>query len=314
MISYVVKKKLVSENWDLFINNSQNGTIFHKQKFLKYHKKKFNNQIFIEFTKKNKLIGVISGVKIKEENKYIFQSPFGASFGGIVIGNKIRFKDIFSIVVSFKSFLINNDFSGCELVCTPDHLSNTINNSLEFCLLKNNFKIKNLDISSAIFMEKNYLNDVYQNKKKFLKKQENFKFEIAKDIEKFYPFLTKNLKKKFNVKPTHSKAELNYLRKSFKDNFKVFLCYYKNQLDSAVMVIKTSPNKIILFYIINNYMSKSNSISFLIINIMNYYKNYKVIDFGTSSFLGEVRSSLIHFKEEFGTNLFFRKKIILNIK
>lgn len=313
MINYIVKNSGSEELWDKFIDNSQNGTIFHKKLFLRYHKKKFKNLIFIEFKKKNKIVGLISGIKIKKENKYIFQSPYGASFGGIILNNKLRFNDIFTIVKSFKSFLIKNNFSRCELICTPDHLCNIKSNSLEFCFLKNNFKIDTIDISNAILMEENFLNKVYQNKKKFLKNQKDFDFKITEDHIKFYSFLEKNLKKKFKIKPTHSKKDLGYLLKKFNNKFKIFLCFYKKKIDSAVMTIETSPNKIVLFYIINKFNSKSNSISFLLMKILKYFKSYELIDFGTSSYLGNERSGLIHFKEEFGTSLFFKKKIILNL-
>lgn len=305
-------KKIDPNKWDKFIDESSNGTIFHKILFLNYHKKKIKDPIFIEFTKKNKVVGLISGAKIKKNNKYMFHSPYGASFGGIVLRKKLRFNDILNIVQSFKKFLKENNYSTCEITCTPDHMCNKIDNSLEFCLLKNKFKVNSLDISNAILVEKNFLRDIYQNKKKF-DNNKDFHFEISEDVKKFYVFLKKNLKKKFNINPTHSENDLNYLKSNFKGNFKIFLCYYRNKLDSAILVIETSPKKIIFFYIINNYMSKSNSLSFLIMKVLKYFKTYKVIDFGTSSYLGIERTSLIHFKEEFGTSLFFRKKIILNL-
>jgi len=76
------------EKWDRFVNESNNGTLFHLQKFFDYHspnKFTFNHLIFLE---KGEIVALLPGSMIGSK----FESPIGASYGSIVtkILNLIR--------------------------------------------------------------------------------------------------------------------------------------------------------------------------------------------------------------------------------
>jgi hypothetical protein len=72
------KNKL--ELWDLFNNNSLNGTIYHSQLFLSYHKNKFEDTSILIYDK-NKLIALFPCCKVNNE----YYSHIGSTCGGIVI-------------------------------------------------------------------------------------------------------------------------------------------------------------------------------------------------------------------------------------
>ncbi len=68
------------EKWDQFVLESNNGTIFHTQKFFDYHtegKFNFNHLLFIE---KNTIVALLPGSRIGN----FYESPIGASYGSIV--------------------------------------------------------------------------------------------------------------------------------------------------------------------------------------------------------------------------------------
>ena len=77
IIEYSEKWK---DKWDQFVLESNNGTMFHMQKFFDYHtpgKFSFNHLIFLE---KENIVAVLPGSRIGD----IFESPIGASYGSIV--------------------------------------------------------------------------------------------------------------------------------------------------------------------------------------------------------------------------------------
>ena len=77
--------------WDEFVLESNNGTMFHLQKFFDYHipgKFTFNHLIFLE---KNKIVALLPGAMV--DNK--FESPIGASYGSIVTKD-VKFTNTFS--------------------------------------------------------------------------------------------------------------------------------------------------------------------------------------------------------------------------
>ena len=89
--------KLINE-WDSFVEKSNNGTIFHKQKFLAYHQqRKFKNcSIIIEYNEQ--IAALIPGAEIIKNNKKYFHSHPGSSYGGIVIKHNITFKLINELI------------------------------------------------------------------------------------------------------------------------------------------------------------------------------------------------------------------------
>ncbi|MFA7228629.1 MAG: GNAT family N-acetyltransferase, partial [Melioribacteraceae bacterium] len=68
------------EKWDRFVLKSNNGTMFHLQKFFDYHtpgKFRFDHLLFVE---KNQIVALLPG----RLTNGLFESPVGASYGSIV--------------------------------------------------------------------------------------------------------------------------------------------------------------------------------------------------------------------------------------
>ena len=81
-ISKYEKKQL--DEWDQFINASNNGTMFQKQRFINYHidRKFVDNSLII---KKNNNIVAVLPAAIK--NNILYSHP-GSSYGGLVLAKK----------------------------------------------------------------------------------------------------------------------------------------------------------------------------------------------------------------------------------
>src|SRR5471030_1554676 len=88
---FIEKFSSESDNkWDNFIEqNSVNGTFFHSIKFLNYHKDRFNDYSLI-IKKSENFVALIPSCEVIEDNKKIFYSHKGSTFGGIVINNKFN--------------------------------------------------------------------------------------------------------------------------------------------------------------------------------------------------------------------------------
>jgi len=61
--------RLTSEEWDEFINNSDNGTIFHKRKFFSYHPAGRFSDNSLVITKSNKIIALFPAALIQGKKK-----------------------------------------------------------------------------------------------------------------------------------------------------------------------------------------------------------------------------------------------------
>ena len=84
-------KNLSPEEWDDFVEVSDNGTMFNKRSFLSYHdKSKFKDASF--FARKNgKLFSVFTAAIIERDGKKILASHPGASYGSFVYPSDLNF-------------------------------------------------------------------------------------------------------------------------------------------------------------------------------------------------------------------------------
>ena len=216
------------DKWDNFVLGSNNGTLFHMQRFFDYHKKgkfTFNHLIFLD---KGNIVGLLPGSRIGN----LYESPIGSSYGSIVT------KDIkFSYAIEMVSTLIDygkaNGIKEFLLTSAPRVYEKHPNENLDFAMLWQGFKYDLHYISSAIRLFPHgdiilrFQPTVRRNIRKTLKNAD-LRIELNDHYNEFYPILIDN-KARHDVKPTHSLEDLLMLKKLLPENILLFMMYYKNQ-------------------------------------------------------------------------------------
>ena len=134
---------------NFIVNESDNGTLFHRPLFLQYHgTDKFPDikPIEISFYKKEKLLAFITGaVQCSTGNKN-FISPFGSSYGGLVYHRDSSFKEIEEIYYELLEYL-QKEYSQIQISSTPSFQSQTGKSQyIDHILLTNGFSITKSDI------------------------------------------------------------------------------------------------------------------------------------------------------------------------
>ncbi len=209
-----------SEKWDEFVNGSNNGTIFHLQRFLDYHKPgKFDFHHLI-FEKESNFFAVLPG-QLKDG---IFKSPMGASFGGFV-SNDISYDRITEIVDAFLDHARENDFREIYLTHPLLVYYKTFTQNFDYALLHRGFDHHVHLYSSVVDLKQTYDMDHYDKKaRNAIRKamKSGLKVEIDNDYDTFYPILVEN-KKKFNLAPTHTLDELKRIEELLPGKLKLFL-------------------------------------------------------------------------------------------
>ena len=257
-------------DWDDFVNQSNNGTIFHLRSFLSYHiDRKFIDNSLI-FEKNGKVIAVFPATFEQMNGKNTLYSHPGASFGGFVFQN-ISFEDANNLIIILEQYSINNKFEKIFFVDTPSIYYRQLDDTLEYLLHWHNFSVKEYYISSKINIAQfssslDYLN---ARKKRYVKsylENNELTVKLENDFEQFYPILLEN-KKKHNVTPTHSLKELRKLNERHPRSFHLLLLYYKNIIIGGALNFIVNENCGMVFYNMINYDYIN-----LIINSMIYNK------------------------------------------
>ena len=315
MIEILKYSHNMNTQWDQFISDSFNGTIFHSRKFLAYHIDRNFEDCSLIFKKRGTIIAVLPAAIINKDQKTFFSHP-GASFGGIVHKN-LSFDDCNIILELINTFCVENKFDSIFIVQTPTiYNKHNQNEIVDYTLKLNHYKNIENYISNVLIVEndiKNQIIKIAKNKNRTLGfydgliKDYELEFKWVDDFDDFYPILISN-KKKHNARPTHSKKELEVLKTSFPSDVLQLMLYHKNIPIGGMTIFKANTKGAILFYSMFDYeYNKMQPIPLLMHYIIRWAKENDLIfiDYGISHMPQADNpltpsKSLIKFKEEFG--------------
>jgi hypothetical protein len=308
------------EKWDRFVLDSNNGTMFHLQKFLDYHtpgKFKFDHLIFL---KKGNIFAVLPGA-IKNG---VFESPIGASYGSIVTKD-VKFADAMEIISSLLQYGKLNGINEFVLTSAPMIYETNMNQNLDFAMLWLGFNYQLHYISSAIKLDKDsdiierFSPTVRRNIKKTIK---DFKLtvEINDRYDQFYPILIEN-KSRHNVKPTHSYEDLLKLKELMPDRLKLFMVYFEGKPIGGSLMFHPNKNVALCFYnmLIYEY-EKYKPIQRVMYEVVKdaTENGYRYVDIGVSQDTKAENPmtpsmNLIEFKEKFDAKTIMRNTLSIKL-
>lgn len=308
------------ELWDSFVLNSNNGTMFHLQKFFDYHppeKFQFNHLIFL---KKDEIIAVLPGLLIKG----LFESPIGASYGSIVVGD-IKFKTAMEIITLLLEYGKKNRIREFMLTPPPLIYDNYPNQSLDFAMLWQGFHYDFHYISSAIRLDREkeiisrFQPTVRRNIRKTLRNPD-IHVEINERYDQFYPILLKN-KAKHHVKPTHSYEDLMRLKSLLPDCLKLFMVYHQDTPIGGSLMFFCNKNVALCFYNMLLYeYAQYKPIHRVMYEVVKFATEagYKYVDIGVSQDTSAENPmtpsmNLIDFKEKFDAKTVMRNTFYIKL-
>ncbi len=309
------------EKWDRFVLDSNNGTMFHLQKFFDYHtpgKFKFDHLIFLD---KGNIKALLPGTITKEN---IFESPVGASYGSIVTKD-IKFADAMDVVSLLLDYCRKNGIKGLELTAAPMVYENHPNQNLDFAMLWQGFNYSLHYISSAIKLDKDtdilerFSPTVRRNVRKTMK-DFNLRVEINERYDEFYPILIEN-KSRHNVKPTHSYEDLLKLKELMPERLKLYMVYLKDKPIGGSLMFYPNKNVALCFYnmLLYDYAEYKPIQRVMYDVVKDSTKNgYGYVDIGVSQDTKAANPmtpsmNLIEFKEKFDAKTIMRNTLSIKL-
>jgi len=297
--------KYINE-WNKFILNSNNGTLFHNQQFIAYH----INRRFIDCSLmiyyNNKLIALFPAAM--KDDVTVFSHP-GASHGGLVIKTNLDFSILNDIIKEIDSFYKRKKNKFIFIINTPKIYYKNLHDSLDYLLQWNGYNQEELYISHVVSLLDAPVHQLLSKRKQRYIKNKNhqYKFIESADFNDFYVLLEKN-KKIYNALPTHSLEELKKLNALFPNQVKLFLSKNNNTTVGGSLLFFINPRVCLVFYnVVSNQHRSSQLSTFQFYSAMKIAKEQgcEIVDFGVSHSPEkknpfEPKLSLIKFKEQFG--------------
>jgi len=316
IISTANEKQLKS--WDDFVDSSINGTIFHKIKFLSYHKGKFRDgEEYLVVLNGHEVYAQLSiYVTRDEKGRKIASSPYGASYGGFVFKSLPTYKIGKEIVGLLLEYLKSNNIESLNITQPSNFYCGSPTDTFIFNLLESGFKSVSRDILNVFKM--NSVKPVVEqiensgNRNQIRKAEKNgVLIRLTAPIEDAYPLIETTIKR-FGKSPTHSYEELKWLSENFYNEIYFVVAYYDNTPIASVTNFAINKNVNSSFYISSNpdYL-KLNALRYVISSAIQYAQDngYRYYDFGTSSSLMVANEPVFAIKEEFSKAGLFRESL-----
>ena len=312
--------------WNDFVIKSNNGTLFHNRNFLEYHlDRKFIDHSLLFFEDKI-LIGIIPAAQMKKKNAKVFFSHPGASYGGLVLSENLKFKTINKLINLLIDYCSKSGFINIVLINTPSLYFRKRTENLDYLLQWNGFRESETYISHITDLTASNNPDFFlgKRKKRYIRNiLEKTKITCCEDdnLGGFYAILSES-KKQYNSKPTHSLEEIKILMKRFPDKIKLFISYDDKKIIGGMLLFILNTRMGLVFYnVIKNEYRKTQTAALQLFEGIKFCKSLglNALDFGVSH-TPELQNplapkfSLIEFKEQFGANGVIRKVYMKDIK
>jgi lipid II:glycine glycyltransferase (peptidoglycan interpeptide bridge formation enzyme) len=234
------------DRWDQFVLESNNGTIFHLQKFLGYHIDRTFEWSHILFLHRGEILAVLPGARMGTT----LESPIGASYGSFVT-RYISFDTALALVDAFSQYCREHQFERALLTPPPFIYQSHISQNIDYALAYRGFQYDKHYISHAISLtESNSLSAFQSTVRRYVRKyvrEREITTEISNDLDAFYPILIKN-KERHGMKPTHSLAELKRLQRLFPERIVLFLVHRNARPIAGSLVFVCNKRVALCFY------------------------------------------------------------------
>lgn len=307
--------------WDAFVlENSINGTFLQTRNFLLYHPlESFEDHSLVVY-KGTAIIAVIPACEIMKDDKKIFFSHKGSTYGGIVISSFFYDIDhVGSIIETLLEYLSFHGFNHVVLKNTPDIFCKKSMELLTYFLYMYGFD-HYCELSSYINLETcpiDIISSFSSSKRRDYKYSEkNYlllkKLQSKNEIRVFYNVLQNNLKK-YNSEPVHSLQELiDFKECRLKDIVDFYAIFFEENIVAESMVFKFEK---IVFH--TQYLASDQAflklypMNFLITQMIWVAKieGFKYFSFGisTENHGSILNYGLARFKEGYGADFSINK-------
>ena len=301
MSTYTIVKyqAQLATTWNNFIASAKNATFLFHRDFMDYHSDRFKDHSLLIF-KDNKVVAVLPA-NIKDGMLYSHQ---GLTYGGLVLGKTLKFKEAFDVFKCLLKFLATQGIDRLQLKLIPKIYREQPSDEIDYLLFLVKAELSRCDLSSTIFLPEAI--KIQGNRMEGIKKAQQQKLEIREEAV-FKPFwdtlLIPNLKEKHGVKPVHSASEIVLLAKRFPENIKQFNVYKDNVIVAGTTLFETQTVAHLQYISANKERQQLGSLDFLLNDLIGEkYADKAYFDFGISNENHglHLNEGLLYWKESFG--------------
>ncbi|MEO2004576.1 MAG: GNAT family N-acetyltransferase [Candidatus Poribacteria bacterium] len=299
-----------SAEWDDFVLRSRNGTLFHRQSFLRYHPPDRFNDCSLMLRRRGRLVGVFPAAIERRNYRDVLRSHPGASYGGLVIGLAPRAETVVACTRALVAFARGEGFDGIEMRLPPSVFHRFPAEDVDLALHASGFRVAGIELTNAICLDGGP--DAWQalfqgdtaNRLRRIDREGAVSVEEGPAWPEYWPMLEETLSQ-FEATPTHSLEEIERLARELPDDIRLFRCRVGGVLVGGVVVFVGNPHAVHTFYMAQNHTGREHRcLDAALSRVMEWAhaRGHRFVNLGTSTLTGgpHLNAGLCRFKERFG--------------
>jgi hypothetical protein len=310
--------------WKSFLADSSNGTLFHDLNFLRYHPpERFRVHNLIFYYDKKVVALLPASLVADREGRLVLRSPYGASFGGFVIGRRLPLRYALALVECLRAYAERSGFAGIEIVLGPTAYSHPLHDLFGFALLAGGFCLAQRWLNPMVPLVTDpelALASVSSKRRSTVRCAVRDGVEVgecpADRLPEFYEVLAEN-RGRHGAVPTHTLAELQRIFQLIPDRVRLFLCMRHGELLGGTVVFELNSQAVYSIQPAHRDCFKQHQPpAVLLHHLLQHYgrRGFRYLDLGPTGHYDTDQGKLTlnagnaFFKEEMGGVAFHRER------
>jgi len=284
--------------WDDFVKKSKNGVFLFLRDYMEYHSDRFQDHSLI-FMNGNKPLALLPA----NLTDHTLVSHEGLTFGGMLTNQKMKTSIMLDIFDALKTYLKLNNIKTLFYKSIP-HIYHIYPSEEDlYALFINNAYLVKREVSTTIEMNNKLQYNRGRKRNIQMAEKMGLVFKESDDYRTFMALKEEKLLKKYNVKPTHTAQEMEYLAGKFPENIKLFTVENGGEMIYGLIMYESTNVAHGQYHESTEEGIKQRVPDFVFDRLINnYYKESKYFDFGISTENNGyyLNRGLINYKETFG--------------
>jgi Acetyltransferase (GNAT) domain len=297
--------------WSRFIDNSANGTIFHRHDFLDYHpdgRFEWHHLIFGNGGSPDAVLP--AAIQTDSAGQKTLCTPAGATLGGPVLKPRLGLGHTVDVIRSLVNYATEQDLSRIVLGTVPSIYWRQLDHTLTFALRDVGFRGTQqlqhyVDLQALVWP--NVIESIPGKRRYSIRKalKQGLQLKVAEskeEIAAFYELLLLS-KAAHGAKPVHSLDEIFDLQRRLGQRLRIFTAHKDGRVVAGVYCVTANSQVCYTQYILDNPQDRAyDATRFILFQMLIILRQegFRFLDLGPSVRLPIRQSSLALFKESLG--------------
>jgi hypothetical protein len=301
--------------WKAFLQESNNGTLFHDLDFLAYHPPGKYDFRHVIASRGPKIEAVIPGALSADG---LFVSTAGASVGGPAIKKSLPAEACLHLIEALQHYCRSEGWQGIEITLPPPVYHNEPNQIIEFVLQARGFQLVHRSMPLLIPLEidqgDRYRRLFRQSQRSYVRACREKGIEVTEtDLQGLAEFLDlfEGTYQRLETRPTHTREEIERLLHRLPDRVHIWSARLENTTIASVLLFVLNRNICVTFYICDRASHREfHGVTVLIAEVVEILakRGFRYLDLGPSASTMHFNRGVVAFKESLGAQAFCRDR------